>query len=138
MLDQGEAAHARDVDAMSDAMNPDPREPIGPEPDPVPAPLLDRPKQPHVDHVTDLGPAVGKPVRRDLRVRQERVEGALWWTQPTAVELTEEQVFTEALGADLRATMEGCAEGKVLNTFDAWWAHNGDALDAAMRMGGES
>ena len=58
--------------------------------------------------------------------------------QGEAPELTEEQQFTAALGADLRAAMEGCAEGQVLNTFDAWWAHNGDALDAAMRMGGES
>ena len=80
------------------------------------------PEQPHVDHVTDRGRAVLQPVR------QERVEGALWWTKPTAVELTEEQAFIDGMEADLHATMATAGEGMVMYTFDWWMAHNHEAL----------
>ena len=42
------------------------------------------------------------------------------------------------MGADLRPTLDEAGPGQVLNTYDWWMEHNGDALDAAMRMQGES
>ena len=83
-LDQGETAHARDVARMADAMNPDPREPSGPEPEPVPAPtpLLDRPLQPHVDHVPDLGSPFATPPKGETMPKTPCVSCG----KPTGVE----------------------------------------------------
>ena len=118
--------------------------------DPVDRPLTDPPKQPHVEHVDNLGgafadTAAGSVWSKPTAVETAEIPCVETWREckaeraaAEAAELTEEQEFIEAMGADLRAIMATAGKGQVLETFDWWVENNGATLDAAIRIEGES